>query len=111
MIWDALTLVSNIVDVAGDGELPSSEDPFTSYMQDEHGGAVALEIESLRIGARKMRWSDVKNALVGLYDYMVRGRKQHCMRFTIEDVGEGLIGRGALYSPIILPETGVDGRE
>lgn len=64
-IFDSYTFVSNLIDIAGDGDLPPSADPFEAVTL-----GVYIQIAD-GLGTRKLRWSDVKDVLWGLRQYMV----------------------------------------
>ena len=66
LLSNAYTFVSNVVDIAGDGYLPRSADPF----EDGIAGAY-LVIANIGPDFHRLKWSHVKDVLWGLREFMV----------------------------------------
>ncbi|CAF9933993.1 MAG: hypothetical protein ALECFALPRED_005813 [Alectoria fallacina] len=89
-IYDAYTFVSNLIDIAGDGYLPPSADPFEA----ESEGAYLIMTEN-KTGPG-LKWSSVRDVLLGLREYMVVQGHSFELCFTIAQEGVG-VSLGAGY--------------
>lgn len=82
----------------GDGPLPRNEDPF----HEDLGYGAAINVVSARPDHR-LTWSILKNAMEGLWEFLILdGRHVEC-EFDICHSGLGLVGRGTIVEA---PEVG-----
>ena len=91
-LFDAYTFVSNLIDIASDGDLPASADPYEVETE-----GVYIRIDSDRIGLTRMKWSNVKDVLWSLREYMVIEGRSFQTAFVIMDAqGTDTLGFGRL---------------
>ncbi|CAD6586537.1 MAG: hypothetical protein ASARMPREDX12_002380 [Alectoria sarmentosa] len=83
VIYDAYTFVSNLIDIVGDGHLPTSADPFEAGSEGAY-----LVMTGNRAGPR-LKWSSVRDVLWGLREYMVVQDHSFELGFTIAQEGVG----------------------
>ena len=94
ILFDAYTFVSNLIDIAGDGDLPASSDPY----EVEAEGAYIRMISDRR-GLKKLKWSNVKDVLWSLREYMVIQGHTFQTAFVIKDAqGASTLGFGRLLA-------------
>lgn len=70
-LFNAYTSVENIIEVAGDGEVPASALPFEVVKE---GAYVLIANDDVGAEGWKLRWGDVKDVLWGLREYLIGGR-------------------------------------
>lgn len=91
-LFDAYTFVTNLIDIAGDGNLPASSDPYEVETE-----GVYIKISSDRIDPKRLRWSNVKDTLWSLREYMVIEGHSFQTAFVIMDAqGTDTLGFGRL---------------
>lgn len=105
ILFDAYTFVSNLIDVAGDGYLPASSDPYEVAKE----GAFIRIISARKTGPGGLKWSSVRDVLLGLREYMVVQERLFRVSFVIsqeqgaETLGFGrvsVLGRESTTQPI-----------
>ena len=90
VFYNAYTFVSNVIDVSGDGDLPASCDPYKELVD---GAFIRLDSDAR--GRNKLKWSDVKEILWGLRDFMVVQGNSFRLAFIIKQEGQaGDLGYG-----------------
>ncbi|KAL9069636.1 MAG: hypothetical protein Q9161_005435 [Pseudevernia consocians] len=91
MLFDAYTFVSNLIDIAGDGYLPASADPYEVATE----GAFIRIISARKTGPGGLRWSSVRDVLLGLREYMVVQGRLFQVSFVIsQEQGAENLGFG-----------------
>jgi len=106
VIWDSLTEVSLIIEHGGDGNLPPGEDPyrFTKYVGTMQNGAfIVMRSPTSEPGlGRKLTWGNVKNVLLRIRDFIIKGKRGYAVNFTVTRDLVGDIGWGGLLqgSPV-----------
>ena len=95
ILFHSYTIVENIIDVAGDGVIPQSANPF----QEITSGAY-FEVEVDNEIYSKMKWSELKDTLWGLREYTVVQGHWFPLRFIILRLGinGGYLGEGRLHT-------------
>lgn len=81
-LFSAYILVSNLIDIAGEGELPASSDPYELVTV-----GVYITMSSDRL--KKLRWSNVKDVLWSLREYMVIEGRSFQTAFLITGAESG----------------------
>ena len=74
----AYTEVESIIDVAGDGDVPASALPYQTLKQ-----GASLEIVRDTIMTTPIKWSNVKDTLVGLRQWMILMGHRRELGFSI----------------------------
>lgn len=100
MISDAIIEVTNVIKHFGDIVLPDDRDP---YVDSKYAGKAPkgcyISIQSPKIGpayGRKLTWGNVKDALLGLEEVMIKHQRPYKMSFEIRHDAIGLIGWGCV---------------
>ena len=100
MISDAIIEVTNVIKRFGDNVLPDDRDP---YVDSKYAGKAPkgcyISIQSPRDGpayGRKLTWGNVKDALSGLAEVMIKHGRPYKMSFEVRHDAIGLIGRGCV---------------
>ena len=101
-IFDAYTFVTNLIDIAGDGDLPASSDPYEVETE-----AVYIKINSNTIGHKKLRWSNVKDVLWSLREYMVIEEHSFQIASVIMDA-QGTVNLG--FGCVLASKSFIDSR-
>ena len=103
VLWAAYEFADNLIDVAGDGLVPSAALPYETGTWDVCVGVLA----TTGAGVNKLRWSDFRSTMWGLRDFMVLQDHLFAIDFGIVRVGDGEIYLGAGYVGLSrLPQTG-----
>lgn len=89
VLFDAYTHVSNIIDIAGDGVIPPPAEPYLAVTP---GAYVRVTTE--KAGVEKMKWSDLKDVLWGLREYMVVQDHFFAIHFDIFRIDDGVFYLG-----------------
>ncbi|KAM0803882.1 hypothetical protein BDR22DRAFT_700266 [Usnea florida] len=100
IIYDAIDEVTSNVQKFGNIDLPASRDPF---VEDKYGAldGVTISIQSPSEGpayGRRLTWGNVRDALVGLGEIMIKGGRPYKTTFEIWNDNLGLIGNGEVAS-------------
>lgn len=90
VLWDVYTFVSSILEISGDGDLPPSRNP---YVEQKLGCQILIGSQTGHV----LKWSIVRDVLVGLREVMVLQGRAYAARFTIWLEGEGKMGWGIVY--------------
>ena len=89
-IYYAYETVSNLIDIVGDGDLPTSSMPYKVVKYHAY-----IRLDADVQAHRKLRWSDVKEILWGLRTFMIVQGNSFRMAFLIIEEGqEHVLGYG-----------------
>lgn len=108
MLSDAIDEVARNIKSFGDIVLPDDRDPYvedTYAAKAPKGGYICMQ--SPKDGpayGRKLTWGNVRDALLGLSEMMVKEGKRYKTEFSIRHdligiIGEGSVSPGGLSSP------------
>ena len=91
LLFDAYTHATNVIDIAGDGVIPASAVPYQAVTPGAY-----IRVTAEKSGVEKLKWSDLKDAIWGLREYMVVQGNLYAIRFEIfrEDDGVFYLGDG-----------------
>ena len=90
LLFDAYTHAVDVIDIAGDGVIPPSVDPYQAVTP---GAYVRVTAE--KAGIEKLRWSDLRDSLWGLREYMVVQDHFFAIQFEIFRIDDGVFYLGA----------------
>ena len=104
VLFDAYTHISNIIDIAGDGIIPASAEPFQEVTEGAY-----IRVSSEKAGIEKLKWSHLKDSLWGLREFMVVQGHLNAITFEIFRIDDGVfyLGYGRVdlaISPHIGPD-------
>ena len=85
LLFDAYTHAANIIDIAGDGIIPAAAIPYQVVTPGAY-----IRVTSEKAGVEKLKWSDFKDALWGLREYMVVQGHLYAIRFEIFRIDDGV---------------------
>lgn len=120
MINDAINQVTNNIESFGDIVLPDDRDP---YVEDRFAGKAPqggyISMQSPQDGpahGRKLTWGNVRDALLGLRQIMIKGGRPCKITFHIRQDIVGIIGWGSVTpgEPSFRPSglgVGLDGED
>ena len=89
LLFDAYTHAVNVIDIAGDGIIPASVDPYQAVTQGAY-----IRINAEKAGIERLKWSDLKDSLWGLREYMVVQGHLFALRFEIFRIDDGVFYLG-----------------
>ena len=81
LLFEAYTDVTNLIDIAGDGDVPRRANP---YYKKTTGAYVLICRGS---GSEHLKWSDVRAILWGLKEFMVVQKHNFELNFDIAQTG------------------------
>ena len=84
LLFDAYMYVTDVIDIAGDGVIPESAEPYQAVTP---GAYIRVSAETA--GVEKLKWSHLKDSLWGLRQYMVVQGHFFAIRFEIFRMDEG----------------------
>lgn len=92
VLFDSYMDVTNIIDVAGDGDIPGAVSPYRRKIAD-----ASLSVDTEGPGFAGLKWSELKVTLWGLKEYMVVQGHLCPLTFWITRSGEPTwLGRGCV---------------
>lgn len=92
VLFDSYMDVTNIIDIAGDGDIPES---IGHYKRKRAGAYLSIITEGP--GSAVLKWSELKDTLWGLREYMVVQGHLCPLKFWITQPGEASwLGRGGV---------------
>ena len=89
LLFDAYTNAVDVIDIAGDGIIPASADPYQAVTQGAY-----IRVSAEKAGVEKLRWSDLKDSFWGLREYMVVQGHSFAIRFEIFRFDDGVFYLG-----------------
>ena len=91
LLFDAYTHAVDVIDIAGDGVIPASAEPYQAVTPGAY-----IRVTTEKAGGEKLKWSDLRDSLWGLREYMVVQGHLFAIRFEIfrEDGGVFYLGDG-----------------
>ena len=95
LFFDAYTSVSNLIEIAGDGDIPIKAQPYKAAT-----AGADLSVDARMTGPIRLKWSDLRGTLWGLREFMVVRRHLFEVVFAItrdEDGVRSHLGFGRVY--------------
>ena len=89
LLFDAYTHATNIIDIAGDGIIPASAEPYQAVTPGAY-----IRVTAEKAGVEKLKWSDLRDSLWGLREYMVVQEHLCAIRFEIFRIDNGVFYLG-----------------
>ena len=89
LLFDAYMYVTDVIDIAGDGVIPASAEPYQAVT----AGAY-IRVHAEKAGVEKLKWSHLKDSLWGLREYMVVQGHLFAIRFEIYRIDDGIFYLG-----------------
>ena len=90
VLFDTYTHASNVIDIAGDGVIPSAAVPYQAVT----AGAY-IRVTTEKSGVEKLRWSDLRDTVWGLREYMVVQGHMFAISFEIMRIDDGTFFLGS----------------
>ena len=89
LLFDAYTHAVDVIDIAGDGVIPPSIDPYQAVTPGAY-----IRVIAERAGVDRLRWSDLRDSIWGLREYMVVQDHLFAIKFEIFRIDDGVFYLG-----------------